>query len=488
MFKISGKLSRASYPCIVFLLILIANSSFGEEEFGFAPVFNVEHDGQSQEVDVLGPFITSKKNDKTYEFGLRPLFYWTRNKEDNSDEFAFIYPFTIYRKNGSDWRFESFFHLISYESDEKESGFRERQFTLFPIIFAKSAEDKKDSYFALFPVYGRLRNKFLKDEINFYLFPLFVETRKGETINYSFLWPIFGYYTGGGQKGFRFWPLFGYRKKEGALDEKFALWPIYTSKERIFYGEKIDTLSIFPFYFSLDSPQVTQRTYLGPLFSHLVDRKRGIERWDTPWPFINFTRGKKRDDRIFPFYANEINGKDEEGFILWPLYRYNTITLQDYRRERSTILFYLYSDTREKPIIQGGRSGRRIDVWPFFTYNRDREGNRSFHFLSLLEPFRPDKGGIEKNYAPFWRLYEWKKDKDGRVVSSFLWNTFRAEAEKDAKKVYFLGGLFGYKSDSHKKTIKLFYFPINISSQNKAIVMGDSSSRNKITQGGDSAK
>jgi hypothetical protein len=85
-------------------------------------------------------------------------------------------------------------------------------------------------------------------------------------------------------------------------------------------------------------------------------------------------------------------------------------------------------------------------------------------------------------------LYEWKKDKDGRVVSSFLWNTFRAEAEKDAKKVYFLGGLFGYKSDSHKKTIKLFYFPINISSQNKAIVMGDSSSRNKITQGGDAAK
>ncbi len=32
-------------------------------------------------------------------------------------------------------------------------------------------------------------------------------------------------------------------------------------------------------------------------------------------------------------------------------------------------------------------------------------------------------------------------------------------------KVYFLGGLFGYNSDPYKKTIKLFYIPINISSQ-----------------------
>ena len=488
MFKISGKCSGAFSLCMLLFLIFSVNSSFGEEDFGLAPVVNVERNAQSQEVDALGPFITSRKSDKTSEFGFRPLFYWTEDRESDSSEFDFIYPFTIYRKNKKDWRIQSFFYLITYESDQKESGFRERQFTLFPIIFAKSAEEKKDSYFALFPIYGRMRNKFLKDEINFYLFPLFLQTKKGDATNYSFLWPIFGYYTGGGQTGFRFWPLFGYRKKEGALDEKFALWPIYTSRERIFYGEKIDTLSVFPFYFSLDSPQVTQRTYLGPLFSHLVDKKRGVERWDTPWPLVNFTRGKKRDDRIFPFYANEVNGKDKEGFILWPLYRYNTSTLQDYRRERDTILFFLYSDIREEPIVQGGRSGRRIDVWPLFTYKRDKEGNRSFHFLSILEPFLPGNEGIERNYSSFWRLYEWKKLKDGRVVSSFLWNTFRAETGKDGKKVYFLGGLFGYRSDLDKKTIKLFYFPINISSRNKAVVMGDSSSRNKITQGGDSVR
>ncbi|MER3446931.1 MAG: hypothetical protein C4291_08855 [Candidatus Dadabacteria bacterium] len=488
MFKTHDKLSGAFSVCLLLFLILNLDSSFGQEEFGFAPIFNVERGTQSQEVDALGPFITSKKSDKTSEFGFRPLFYWTRDKEGNSSEFDFIYPFTTYRRNESDRKIRSFFYIISYESDKKESGFREKQFTLFPIVFAKSAEDKKDSYFALFPIYGRLRNKFLKDEINFYLFPLFLQTKKGETTNYSFLWPIFGYYTGEGQKGFRFWPLFGYRKKEGALDEKFALWPIYTSKERILYGEKIETLSIFPFYFGLDSPNVTQRTYIGPLFSHLVDRKRGVERWDTPWPLINFTRGKKEENRVFPFYKNEMNGEDKEGFILWPLYRYYTRTFADYTRKRDTVLFFLYSDIRDEPIVESGRRGRRIDVWPLFTYKRDRDGNRGFHFLSILEPFLSDNEGIEKNYSSFWRLYEWKKYKDGSTVSSFLWNTFRAETGKGTKKFYFLGGLFGYRSDSHKKTIKLFYFPIDVSSKNRAIGIGDGSAQNKITQGGDSAR
>ncbi len=468
MIKIYNEFYYALFICMFFLIIFSVKPSFGEEDFSLGPIFNTDHDSQSEETNALGPFITSKKTDKTSEFGFRPLFYWTEDKESKSDEFDFIYPFVTYRRNESDWRVQSFFYLISYESNQKESGFREKEFTLFPIIFAKKAEEKKDSYFALFPIYGQIRNKFLKDEINFYLFPLFLQTKKGEATNYSFLWPIFGYYTGGGQKGFRFWPLFGYRKKEGSLDEKFTLWPIYTSKKRVFYGENQETLSVFPFYYSFQSPEKTQTTYLGPLFSHLVDKKKGIERWDTPWPLLNFTRGKEEENRIFPFYANKVNGKDEEGFFLWPLYRYNTITLADYKRRRDTILFFLYSDVKEEPIVDGGRSGRRIDVWPLFTYKRDREGNLSFHFLSILEPFLSGNEGIERNYASFWRLYEWKKDKDGRVVSTFLWNTFRDETNKEgAKKFYFLGGLFGYKADSYKKTIKILFIPINVSSRGK---------------------
>jgi hypothetical protein len=487
---------------VFFSLTVVVNLSFGEGDFGLGPLLSIEDDktqeSQEQEIEALGPFITSKRTDKTSEFGFRPFFYLVEDRERDSTEFEFLYPIATYDRREGSWGFQFLLYILSYESNKKASSFREKEFTLFPLIFAKSAERKEDSYFALFPIYGRIKNKLAKDEINFFLFPLFLQTKSGETTNYSFLWPIFSYYTGGGQEGFRFWPFFGYRKKEGMLDEKFALWPIYVSREWVFFGEERRSFSIFPFYSTLQSPQRTQTTYLWPFLNHLVDKKEGIERWDVPWPLINFTRGDKRENRVFPLYAIKIDGKDEEGFFLWPLYRYSTLLLGDHRRTKKSVLFFLYSDIKEEPTVEDGRNGRKIDVWPLFSYRRDTKGNRSFHLLSLLEPFLSGNKGIERNYSSFWRLYEWKEDKDGRRVHSFLWNTFRSERyeEKlkidfrpiipifsykdsgDKSKVYFFGGLFGYKSDQDKKTIRLFFVPINILSSDKAIKNSDREVKN----------
>lgn len=487
MLKILIRSLGAFFISKFFLLLLSATPSLGEEDFGLGPLFNIDRDRtqDSQEIDALGPFITSKKDKNSSQFGFRPFFYMVQDRERDSTEFDFLYPIATYDRREEDRRFQFLIYLLSYESNMKPSGFREREFTLFPLVFTKRAEEKEKSYFALFPIYGRIQDKFLRDEINFFLFPLFLQTKKGEATNYSFLWPIFGYYTGGGQEGFRLWPLFGYRKKEGVLEEKFVLWPIYLSRQITFHGEDIRFFSIFPLYSSFESPDRTQHTYLWPLFNRLVDRRKGIERWDVPWPIINFTRGKKREDRVFPFYASETDGKDEEGFFLWPLYRYNKITLEDHRRTKKKILLFLYSDMKEEPIIEGGRNARRIDLWPLFSYKRDAEGNRSFHLLSILEPFLSDNEGIERNYSSFWRFFEWKKYKDGRSVSSFLWNSFRKETDKEktevdikpiipifsykdwkeGSKVYLFGGLFGYKSDSNKKTYKFLFIPINVASK-----------------------
>ncbi|HLE24972.1 MAG TPA: hypothetical protein VI935_04900 [Thermodesulfobacteriota bacterium] len=452
------------------------------------PLFDSDQDKtqKTQQVDALGPFITSKKSDTRFEYGFHPLFYLVEDTEKDSTEFDFLYPLATYDRRVNDRRFQFIFYLLFYETVQTRSGFIENEFHLFPFIFAKNAEDKNNSYFALFPVYGNLKNKFSRDEINFFLFPLFLRTTKNEATNYSFLWPFFGYYTGGGQKGFRFWPLFGYRKKEGSFEEKFALWPIFASKRRVFYGGEIRSLSVLPFYSVVESYQRSQTTYLWPFFNHLVDKRRGIERWDVPWPLLNFTRGKEEEEtRIFPFYGSEKSGRDQEGFFLWPLYRYDRGTFEDHKRTRNSVLFILYSDIKEEPIIEGGRSGRRIDFWPLFTYKRDREGNANFHFLSIFEPFLSNNEGIERNYSSIWRLYQWKRYNDGRKTSSFLWNMFKSESGKEGfkmnfqpiipvfsykywegeSKVYFLGGLFGYNSDPYKKTIKLFYIPINISSQ-----------------------
>ena len=220
MLKIDVKYLGVSFTYGLFLLILSVPPSFGDEDFSLGPLFHVDRDKDhdSQEIDALGPFITSKRDKSRSEFGLRPLFYLVEDRESDSTEFDFLYPVATYDRREEDRRFQFLVYLLSYESNMKPSGFREREFTLFPLIFTKSAEDKEKSYFALFPVYGRVQDKFFRDEINFFLFPLFLQTKRGEATAYSFLWPIFGYYTGGGQEGFRLWPLFGYRKKEGVLD------------------------------------------------------------------------------------------------------------------------------------------------------------------------------------------------------------------------------------------------------------------------------
>ena len=488
MFHILKWLSNIFYVSLFILIFIGEYPCSGEEGFSLGPLFDSDQDKTqtTQQVDALGPFITSKKTETRFEYGFHPLFYLVEDTGNDSTEFDFLYPLATYDRRENDRRFQFIFYLLFYKTVQTRSGFVENEFHLFPFIFAKNAEDKNNSYFALFPVYGNLKYKFSRDEINFFLFPLFLRTKKNEATNYSFLWPFFGYYTGGGQKGFRFWPLFGYRKKEGSFEEKFALWPIFASKRRVFYGEEIRSLSVLPFYSVVESDQRSQTTYLWPFFNHLVDKKRGIERWDVPWPLLNFTRGKKEEEtRIFPFYASEKSEKDEEGFFLWPLYRYDRGTFEDHKRTRNSVLFILYSDIKEEPIIEGGRSGRRIDFWPLFTYKRDREGNANFHFLSIFEPFLSNNEGIERNYSSFWRLYQWKRYKDGRKTSTFLWNMFKSESGKEGfrmdfqpiipifsyknwegeSKIYFLGGLFGYKSDPYKKTIKLFYIPINISSQ-----------------------
>jgi hypothetical protein len=277
----------------------------------------------------------------------------------------------------------------------------------------------------------------------------------------------------------------------------------------MFYDEERKMLAIFPFYTNFESPDFTNRTYLWPFFNYVEDKKRGFKQLSSPWPFIGFTRGTREGIRFFPLYAHfmgergggrvipfssEVNresseegNQDTDGFILWPLYRYSSVKLEDYRRNSKSILFFLYKDVKDEPTIEGGTSGRRIDSWPLFSYRRDNEGNRLFQFISLLEPLTYGVDGLERNYSPLWRFFEWKKYSDGRTVTSFLWNTFRTESGKETTKIiiqpiipifsytrvaaesktHFFGGLFGYQNIGTKRKLKFLFIPITIGSREK---------------------
>ena len=474
------------YPCALIMLLMFHTTSYAGWEFSLGPLVDIEKDEEAHSIDIemLGPVIKYRAGPEGMELGIKPLFHYSSDSGKKSKRFTLMFPFAGFRKKPDALYIHALFHLMELNVTTTKTGFKEKEFALYPFLFKKSAENKENNYLALFPIAGRLKNKFFKDEITFIMFPLFMETRKDGEVNRNFLWPILAFYGGKGQRGMRIWPLFGFREKKDQLDEKFALWPIFASKRGVFYGEEVKSLSILPFYSSVQTENKKYTTYMWPFINHIVDKNKDIERWDVPWPILNVTRGSKRQNRFFPIYSKEVGKHDKDGFILWPIYRYSEAYFADYKRRRDRVLLFIYSDIKEEPIIEGGRSGRRIDLWPLFTYSRDATGERRLHFLSIFEPFLHSNEGIEKNYSSLWRIFTWRSEPDGTKESEFLWNMFKTHKSKKGikvsfrpivpvfsysnidseKKISFLGGLFGYSRDEQKTTVRFLFIPIKISS------------------------
>ncbi len=466
-------------------LLLPSISVFGGDKYDIPPLYysDTEKDYEYQK-ELLGPFITINKDERRSEYGLRPLFYRLQDERNQHSELDVIYPLFTYWHKDNMTSMQFLLYLMKYDTEELENGFTEREFTFFPFIFYRDAfEDDKD-HFGIFPIYGELKDSFSKDEIKFLMFPLFLKTKDDGDKTTSILWPFFSTYSGD-HEGFRIWPLYGKRTKEkNDLNEKFIMWPFYVRNEKQFYGKRVYTRSFFPFYSESEMFGIRHRSYFWPLVSKTVSDAEGFERWDVPWPLVNITRGKKYQTRFFPFFSRSESGeKDEDGFILWPLYRYSTIHLEDYSRDKKTLLLFLYKQEVYEPKTQEGKSGKRIDLWPLFTYSNIGDSSH-FHILTILEPFIRSNERLYRNYAPFWRIFEWRKE-GGSSKASLLWDivSFTRSGEVSVFKIKplvpvvslkngenehsfkLLGGLLGFTSKESREILHLLYYPFRFGNE-----------------------
>ncbi len=425
-----------------------------------------------QSLHLLGPFIKYETKGDETEYALRPLFYRAVDEEGRSSTDV-LYPLFGATNKGDSSRFH-FFHLFSFDFGESESGSRNRGY-LFPFFFY--GEEEQGSYKAFFPFGGTLYNWFGRDRISFVLFPIYSQTeRKGTRVD-NILWPFFASISGENESGSKFWPLLGQSRKEGVYRKSFFLWPIFFSESL-----KLDTdnpeerRAAWPFYISMESPQKSSTTVLWPFFTKTEDRVKGYTSWDAPWPLVRVTEGEKYHGKKFlPFYADETIDVKRNRWYVWPVYKIEEMNSELIERRRDRVLFFLYSDTREAK-LETGESMRRIDFWPFFGYKRTNGVSR-LHVLSLIEPFFPNNESIERLWAPLWRVYQQKWDRQGNHVVSLLWNlywhekqgdkvawelfplvAYRKESEQD-KELNILKGLFNYRSSDQGKQLNLFYTP-----------------------------
>jgi hypothetical protein len=119
-----------------------------------------------------------------------------------------------------------------------------------------------------------------------------------------------------------------------------------------------------------------------------------------------------------------------------------------------------------------------MSFWPLFMYKKDPKGISSFTFPALLEPI-VDREGIDKHWAPFWRLYQQRWNEADESAVSILWNLYWHEyrkgdlafelfplvayrSEKKFTDFKFLKGLIRYQKENSKSKLSFFWLPFGI--------------------------
>ncbi len=448
-----------------------ATLSPGPRRENFEPVFLYSEDEprEGKGTDALGPLITHRKDTRQQDFAFRPLFYW-RKEEGKYTLLEYLYPLGKYKK--TDKEVESYlmpFYSTRRDLSAKEHEKKERGF----LLAFWGETEKGESYGGFFPIYGKLKKRLGKDELNFFLWPLYSDSREGENRTYSFLWPIFSHTTGGGKEGFKVWPLVGHERKENSYEKSFFLWPIFHFEKRYLYTENPTEISmVFPLYVSSVSPKRISRSVIWPFFNYTYDEEDHYTQWDFPWPLLQWAKGDDKSIfRIFPFYGKKSWEGDEKGYILWPFYLYDRQGEDGYRKTRH--LYLLLSKDQTEVWEKEGKRARIFRIWPLFYYGLRKEGDVHVHFPALI-PI--DDEGFERNWGPLFRLYEYHRNAAGESESKFLWGFYvhRKNAARELYELSFfltyysaedlsyfslLRGLLEYRAEGKKCALRLLYSP-----------------------------
>ena len=457
---------------------LFPKASRSAEEFAAGPWF---HEFRltlepGKRTEAFGPFFNSEDRGAIHQWAIPPLFSSTKDTDTDSGGFDFLYPVLTFDRFGSEKRFQ-FLQVFSFSNSENQADTNSHRFTLFPLYFQQRSDDPTKNYTAFVPFYGTLRQRLFRDEIRFVMFPIYLQTRKKDVVTDNYVWPVFHLRHGDSLKGWQFWPLVGQEHKDittttnmwgdteiiGGHDKSFWLWPIYFNQTTgIGTTNQEHQQAILPFYSSQRSPLRDSTTAPWPIgYTFTDDREKKYKEWGAPWPFIVFARGEgKTANRVWPLFGEMHNQTMKSEFYLWPIYKYNSLHSEPLDRERTRILFFLYSDLLEKNTASGKERKRR-DLWPLFTYRQDFNGNERLQLLAPLEPLLRSSPSIERNYSPLWSIWRSEKNPSAQASSqSLLWNLYRCDRAPGTKKCSLLFGLFQYQSTPEAKRLRLFFIPV----------------------------
>ena len=460
---------------LAFLLLSLwisgcATLSPGPKRANFQPLFLYSEDEEKGEktTEILGPLFYSSKDRESKHLAFRPFFYWEKEEREFS-RLEYLFPLGKYKR--TDREVDSYFvPLVSTHRDLTQE-VEEKKRTFLLAIWGETEEG--ESYGGFFPVYGHLKERFGKDEVNFCLWPIYSDTRDGENRTYTLLWPFFSFSEGGGRESVKIWPLYGYDRKEKDYDKAFYLWPIFQFEKRYLYtDDPTDIQMVFPFYVSFRSSHQSRTSVLWPFFDHTQNEETHYSQWDFPWPFLRWAEGDETSIfRLFPLYGRKQLKDQESGFFLFPIHWYHREVEKDY--EKRIVHFLLLSKDQTEIWKTEEEEAQSFRLWPFFAYKSRRDGSMNF-FAPVIIP--SDEEGVERNWAPLFSLYQYRRGARGEGESRLLWGVYLHQwsATHDRYELSFLltyhraedvfyfsllRGLFEFRTERAKGALRILYSP-----------------------------
>jgi hypothetical protein len=459
----------------LFFTPLLSVAEGRSRSLNFWPLFQYGFDPDEgvTEINGLGPLFSLRKDSTRSEWGIRPLLFWTEDEAEALERLEFVYPFGKYQIKEGDKK--GYLFPIARYRDQTSDEKRKWDFQFFPFFIGETEEG--EDYNGIFPLFGTLLDRYGKEEIRFYFWPLYSESTSEGVRQTNVLWPFFTFIEGEKKKGYRFWPFYGRREEVGVSYSRFFLWPIFIKQKKGLDTENpIEERMVFPFYVSKESKSFESKTYLWPFFSHTINRSTGFEQWDLPWPIFRSLEGENlKGIRVFPFYGNKVKeGVQRRMFILYPIYQMEEDQTDDVHERTTRILLLGRIRSREDP--KGLEKEHSVRIWPFFDYEKDETGYEKL-FVFYLFPFKDE--GLERNLFPLFRIFRWEKDHEKGISTNFLWGFYKRMKKEEVdsweiahlvgmrrgegwKTISFLEGLFRYRSDEEKADLRLFYLPFHI--------------------------
>lgn len=427
-----------------------------------------------------GPFYYHQQSEAEQVWAVPPLFSLTKDPDTERTEFDFVYPVMTYARFGEQYRWQ-FFQLLSLGGGETQTETERNRFTIFPIFFMQRSSDTNENYTAYGPFYGQLKNRLMRDQIDYVMFPFYSKTRKKDVVTRNYVYPFVHVREGDGLQGWQVWPLAGREHKEitwrtnrfdevetiPGHDKLFVLWPLFHNQHRDLGGDNpTREQALLPLYDVTRSPRRDSTTALWPFFSWIEEREKKYHEWQGPWPFVVLARGEgKHTTRVWPLFGRARSETLGSDFYIWPLYTVKRAHAPPLERRRSRVMFFLYSNLLERN-TETGTARHRIDLWPLYLKRTEHDGNVRVQIPALLESFLPGNHKIERDYSPVWSFWRSEHNpKTGAHSQSLLWNLYRRDARPGEKNISAFFGLYQYHAGARGKERRLFFIPFSRNSK-----------------------